>query len=67
MIFHKNFYSSRTAVELDIFPKTSLEKPFSIVADAYRTNDDYGVEHSTLDMSIVLFNNRLNLFVRVVK
>jgi hypothetical protein len=63
----KKFYSDRVGVEINLYNKPSLCKPFSIEGDLYKTKDvaTQTRDFSTLDMSVVIFNKKLDLWVRV--
>jgi len=60
----KRFYSNRVCVEIDIYPKPSLCKPFYVSGDAYKTKD-FEIESSTLELSVVIFNKKMDFWLRV--
>lgn len=62
----KRFYSNRVGVEIDIYPKPWRYNPFYITGDMYKTKNNENKKNETnLDLSIILFNKKMNLWVRV--
>ena len=60
----KSFYGKRTMVEIDSYPKPKHDKPFSITGDTFKSPNGMFVE---LDLNLVVFDTRYNIFIRVNK
>jgi len=63
----KRFYSDRVGVTINMYPKPALCRPFSITGDLYETKDvaTQTREFTTFDLSVVIFDRKLDLWVRV--
>ena len=60
----KRYYSNRVWVEIDCYLKPSRCKPFFVSGDLYKIKD-FEESFTTLDLSVVIFNKKMDLWLRV--